>query len=151
MDEQTFIAVKPDGVQRGLIGTIISRFERRGYKLVAIKFIKACRELLEQHYRSLREKPFFDSLITYMTSGPICAMVWEGKQVVRIGRVILGETDPLASALGTIRGDFAIDIGRNICHGSDSVSSAQREIQLWFDEKELLTWESHNYSWIYES
>ncbi|KTW28084.1 hypothetical protein T552_01945 [Pneumocystis carinii B80] len=140
-----------DGVQRGLIGLIISRFEKRGYKLVAVKFIKASRELLEEHYSDLRKKPFFDSLITYMSSGPICAMVWEGKQVVRIGRAILGETDPLASAPGTIRGDFAIDIGRNVCHGSDSVSSAKREIQLWFDEKELLTWENHNYSWIYES
>merc|ERR1712213_155310 len=114
MAERTFIAVKPDGVQRGLVGEIMSRFERRGYKLVAGKLMWASKELLENHYADLKGKPFFPGLIQYMNSGPVFAMVWEGKEVVKMGRKMLGETNPLASAPGTIRGDFCIDVGRNI-------------------------------------
>ncbi|KAA8894675.1 nucleoside diphosphate kinase [Sphaerosporella brunnea] len=148
--EQTFIAIKPDGVQRGLIGPIISRFEQRGFKLVAIKLTAPGREHLEKHYSDLAGKPFFPGLIEYMNSGPICAMVWEGRDVVKTGRVLLGATNPLASAPGTIRGDYAIDVGRNVCHGSDSVESAQKEIALWFSEGERVSWTQAIHNWVYE-
>ncbi|KAA8910549.1 nucleoside diphosphate kinase [Sphaerosporella brunnea] len=148
--EQTFIAIKPDGVQRGLIGPIISRFEQRGFKLVAIKLTAPGKEHLENHYSDLAGKPFFPGLIEYMNSGPICAMVWEGRDVVKTGRVLLGATNPLASAPGTIRGDYAIDVGRNVCHGSDSVESAQKEIALWFNEGERVSWTQAIHNWVYE-
>eukprot|EP00331_Platyophrya_macrostoma_P015917 CAMPEP_0176475106 /NCGR_PEP_ID=MMETSP0127-20121128/43416_1 /TAXON_ID=938130 /ORGANISM="Platyophrya macrostoma, Strain WH" /LENGTH=145 /DNA_ID=CAMNT_0017870653 /DNA_START=57 /DNA_END=494 /DNA_ORIENTATION=+ len=142
--------VKPDGVQRGLVGEILSRFEKRGYKLCALKFTTPTKELLEEHYADLKEKPFFKGLIEYMLSGPVVAIVWEGTGVVATGRKILGETNPLASAPGTIRGDFAIDVGRNVCHGSDSVETAQREIKLWFKDEEVQSWDVTNKVWVYE-
>ncbi|KAI1429589.1 nucleoside diphosphate kinase [Xylaria sp. FL1777] len=148
--EKTFIAIKPDGVQRGLIGPIISRFENRGYKLVAIKLVTPGKAHLEQHYADLKDKPFFAGLVEYMNSGPICAMVWEGRDAVKTGRTLLGATNPLASLPGTIRGDFAIDVGRNVCHGSDSVESAEKEIALWFKDGEVQNWKSAQASWIYE-
>ncbi|TVY59552.1 Nucleoside diphosphate kinase [Lachnellula suecica] len=149
-NEQTFIAIKPDGVQRGLIGPIITRFESRGYKLAAIKLMTASQEHLEKHYEDLSEKPFFPGLIKYMGSGPICAMVWEGRDAVKTGRAILGSTNPLASQPGTIRGDYAIDVGRNVCHGSDSVENAKKEIALWFKEGEVQSWKSAQHDWVYE-
>jgi nucleoside-diphosphate kinase len=148
--ERTYIMIKPDGVQRGIVGNIISRFETKGYKLVAMKTKQASKELLEKHYKDLVEKPFFPGLRDYMMSGPVCCMVWEGKEAVSTGRKMLGATNPLASEPGTIRGDFCIEVGRNICHGSDSVENAQKEIALWFEESELLDWESHSKDWIYE-
>ncbi|KAH8434593.1 nucleoside-diphosphate kinase [Aspergillus melleus] len=148
--EQTFIAIKPDGVQRGLVGPILSRFENRGFKLVALKLTSPSKEHLEQHYADLSSKPFFPGLVSYMLSGPIVAMVWEGKDVVKTGRTILGATNPLASAPGTIRGDYAIDVGRNVCHGSDSVESAQKEIALWFKKEELQSYKQSQFDWIYE-
>ncbi|EEH05396.1 nucleoside diphosphate kinase [Histoplasma capsulatum var. duboisii H88] len=148
--EQTFIAIKPDGVQRGLVGPIISRFESRGYKLAAIKLVTPSKEHLEKHYEDLSSKPFFKGLVTYMLSGPICAMVWEGRDAVKTGRAILGATNPLASAPGTIRGDFAIDVGRNVCHGSDSVENAKKEIALWFKPEELVQYQQSQANWIYE-
>ncbi|CAM1508057.1 Fc.00g049050.m01.CDS01 [Cosmosporella sp. VM-42] len=148
--EQTFIAIKPDGVQRGLIGPIISRFENRGFKLAAIKLTTPGKEHLEAHYADLKDKPFFAGLVEYMNSGPICAMVWEGRDAVKTGRTILGATNPLASAPGTIRGDFAIDVGRNVCHGSDSVENAKKEISLWFKEGEVVSYKSSQFDWIYE-
>ncbi|KAE8355785.1 nucleoside diphosphate kinase [Aspergillus coremiiformis] len=148
--EQTFIAIKPDGVQRGLVGPIISRFESRGFKLAALKLCSPSKEHLEQHYGDLKEKPFFPGLVSYMLSGPIVAMVWEGREVVKTGRTILGATNPLASAPGTIRGDYAIDVGRNVCHGSDSVENAQKEIALWFKPEELQKWKHSQFDWIYE-
>ncbi|KAI8947054.1 nucleoside diphosphate kinase [Xylaria longipes] len=148
--EQTFIAIKPDGVQRGLVGPIIGRFESRGYKLAAIKLVTPGKAHLEQHYADLKDKPFFAGLVEYMNSGPICAMVWEGRDAVKTGRTLLGATNPLASAPGTIRGDFAIDVGRNVCHGSDSVENAKKEIALWFKEGEVVSWQSAQASWIYE-
>ncbi|KAI7779262.1 nucleoside diphosphate kinase [Diaporthe eres] len=148
--EQTFIAIKPDGVQRGLIGPIIQRFEQRGYKLVAIKLVTPGKEHLEAHYADLKEKPFFPGLLSYMLSGPIAAMVWEGRDAVKTGRVLLGATNPLASAPGTIRGDFSIDVGRNVCHGSDSVENAKKEIALWFKEGEVVSYKSAQHDWIYE-
>lgn len=148
--ERTFIAIKPDGVQRGLISSILSRFENRGYKLVAIKLCQPTEALLRNHYDDLQEKPFFPSLLSYMLSGPVLATVWEGKDVVKQGRAILGATNPLQSAPGTIRADFAIDMGRNVCHGSDSVESANKEIGLWFKKEELVEYKPALMSWIYE-
>merc|ERR1711907_818815 len=148
--ERTFIAIKPDGVQRGLVSDIIGRFEKRGYKLVALKLCMPGKAHLEEHYSDLSSKPFFAGLVEYMNSGPICCMVWEGKDAVKQGRAMLGETNPLASKPGTIRGDFCVDLGRNICHGSDAVESANHEIALWFNESELNSWESHSKNWIYE-
>ncbi|KAG0241110.1 nucleoside diphosphate kinase [Mortierella sp. GBA43] len=124
--------VKPDGVERGLVGEIIKRFENKGFQLLALELKKPSEEHLKEHYADLSTKPFFGGLIKYMTSGPVVAMVWQGKGVVKAGRVLLGETNPLASLPGTIRGDFALDVGRNICHGSDSVDNAEKEIKLWF-------------------
>merc|ERR1712241_250783 len=142
--ERTFIAIKPDGVQRGLVGKIIKRFEQRGFKLVAMKLCMPGKEHLEKHYSDLSSKPFFAGLVTYMNSGPIFAMVWEGKDVVRMGRKMLGATNPLDSEPGTIRGDFCIEVGRNVCHGSDAVESAQKEIDLWFKKEELNEYTAHN-------
>merc|ERR1712097_61342 len=148
--ERTFIAIKPDGVQRGLVGEIIKRFEQRGYKLVAMKLCRPGKEHLEKHYDDLKSKGFFAGLIEYMNSGPICAMVWEGKNAVKMGRMMLGETNPQASLPGSIRGDFSIEVGRNICHGSDAVESANHEIALWFKPEELISWDSCSAAWTYE-
>lgn len=148
--ERTYIMVKPDGVQRGLVGKIIERFEARGYHLVALKLANPSKELLEEHYKDLSAKPFFAGLITYMLSGPVVCMVWEGLEAVKTGRLMLGATNPLASQPGTIRGDFCIQTGRNICHGSDSVDSANREIALWFKKEELQEWKASQHDWIYE-
>merc|ERR1712226_1838190 len=148
--ERTFIAVKPDGVQRGLTGEIIKRFEAKGFKLAAMKFMQASEDHLKKHYADLSDKPFFAGLVKYMASGPVLAMVWEGLNVVATGRVMLGETNPKDSKPGTIRGDFCIQIGRNICHGSDAVDSAQKEIALWFKGEELVSWKPAAVDWIYE-
>jgi nucleoside-diphosphate kinase len=147
--EQTYIMIKPDGVQRGLVGSIISRFETRGFKLVALRLATPTTELLEAHYADLKEKKFFPGLIKYMSSGPVCCMIWEGLDAVKTGRKMLGETRPLDSAPGTIRGDYCLDVGRNICHGSDSVDSATAEIKLWFGE-DVNEWYHHSSTWIYE-
>ncbi|ESN99699.1 hypothetical protein HELRODRAFT_185803 [Helobdella robusta] len=149
-DERTFIMVKPDGVHRGLVGEIIKRFEQKGFKLVALKFVHASEDHLKKHYEALSSKPFFGGLVKYMSSGPLVPMVWEGKNVVKTGRIILGETNPFDSKPGTIRGDFGIEVGRNICHGSDSVESAKIEVALWFHDAELLNWTPVATPWIYE-
>merc|ERR1712183_759754 len=148
--ERTFIMIKPDGVARNLVAKIIERFEQRGYKLVAMKFMQASTDLLNQHYADLSSKPFFPSLVKHIASGPVVPMVWEGKDVVRQGRVLLGETDPLKSKPGSIRGDFSIDMGRNIIHGSDSVESALNEIGLWFSAEELVEWAHPLHAATYE-
>merc|ERR1712236_193252 len=148
--ERTFIMLKPDAVQRGLVGEIIKRFEQKGFKLVAMKMMHASEELLKEHYADLSSKAFFPGLVKYMNSGPVVPMVWEGLNVVKTGRVMLGETNPAASAPGTIRGDFCIQVGRNICHGSDGVESAKKEISLWFKEEELVKWDPVSLSWVYE-
>nr|AAF60971.1 nuclease diphosphate kinase B [Danio rerio] len=148
--ERTFIAAKPDGVQRGLMGEIIKRFEQKGFRLVAMKFLQASEDLLKQHYIDLKDRPFYPGLVKYMSSGPVLAMVWEGLNVVKTGRVMLGETNPADSKPGTIRGDFCIEVGRNIIHGSDSVDSANTEISLWFKPEELVSFKSCAQQWIYE-
>jgi nucleoside-diphosphate kinase len=132
--ERTFIAIKPDGVQRGLVGDIICRFEKRGYKLVGLKMEIPTKEKAAEHYQDLSSKGFFAGLVDFFSSGPIVCMCWEGLDVVRQGRQMLGETQPLNSLPGSIRGDFSIDLGRNICHGSDSVEASTRELAMWFPE-----------------
>mgnify|MGYP001492025357 FL=1 len=148
--ERTFIMLKPDAVQRGLVGEIIKRFEQKGFKLVAMKMMHASVEHLEEHYADLKGKGFFPGLIKYMNSGPVVPMVWQGLNVVKTGRVMLGETNPTTSAPGTIRGDFSIQVGRNMCHGSDDIESANKEIALWFKDEELIKWDPVTMGWVYE-
>merc|ERR1711970_497044 len=126
--ERTFIAVKPDGVQRGLIGEIIKRFEQKGFKMCGMKFMQASEDHMKKHYEDLADKPFYPGLCKYMSRGPVCAMRWEGTNVVKTARKMMGETKPFDSNPGTIRGDLCIEIGRNIIHGSDSVESANKEL-----------------------
>jgi nucleoside-diphosphate kinase len=148
--ERTFLAIKPDGVQRGLIGEIIGRFETKGFKLVGLKFLQPSKELAEQHYDVHRERPFFPSLVEFITSGPVVAMVWEGEGVIASARKLIGATNPLTSEPGTIRGDFGVSIGRNIIHGSDAPETAQKEISLWFSDAELVDWQPVSTPWLYE-
>ena len=148
--ERTFIMIKPDGVQRGLVGPIISRFETKGFKLVGMKLTAPGKEMFEKHYSDLSSKSFFAGLVAYAASGPVVAMVWEGHNVVATGRKMLGATRPDDSAPGTIRGDFCIDVGRNVIHGSDSVDSANKEIELWFGKDHLTNWSHHSNTWVYE-
>ncbi|GMP23842.1 hypothetical protein CsSME_00001301 [Camellia sinensis var. sinensis] len=147
--EQTFIMIKPDGVQRGLVGEIICRFEKKGFLLKGLKLMNVERAFAEKHYEDLSAKPFFNGLVEYIVSGSVVAMVWEGKDVVATGRKIIGATNPSESAPGTIRGDFAVEIGRNVIHGSDSVESARKEIALWFPDG-TVNWQSSLHPWIYE-
>ncbi|MFT4891766.1 MAG: nucleoside-diphosphate kinase [Halobacteriales archaeon] len=150
--ERTFVMVKPDGVQRGLIGEIISRLEDRGLKLVGAKFMRIDRDLAEQHYGEHEDKPFFEDLVSFITSGPVMAMVWEGQDAVSQVRTMMGETDPAESDPGTIRGDLGLDLGRNVIHGSDDEDPGanEREIELFFDEDELLDWDRIDETWLYE-
>ncbi|KAK7399109.1 hypothetical protein VNO78_10284 [Psophocarpus tetragonolobus] len=147
--ERTFIAIKPDGVQRGLISEIISRFERKGYKLVGIKVVIPSKEFAQQHYHDLKERPFFNGLCDFLSSGPVIAMVWEGQGVISYGRKLIGATDPQKSEPGTIRGDLAVVVGRNIIHGSDGPETAKEEIKLWFKPEELVSFTSSAEKWIY--
>jgi nucleoside-diphosphate kinase len=148
--ERTLILVKPDGVQRGLIGEIIARFERRGLRLVAMKLMQMSEALAARHYAEHEGKAFYPSLIEYITSGPVVAMVWEGANVIALARDMMGVTRPNEAAPGTIRGDYAQETGRNIVHGSDGEESAAREIGLFFAEGELLDWQRSVDPWIYE-
>ncbi len=148
--ERTFVMVKPDGVQRGLVGEIIKRFEQKGLKRVGLKMLRISKELASRHYGEHRDKPFFDGLIKYITSSPVVAMILEGKDCISLVRGMMGATDPKKAAPGTIRETFGIDIGRNVIHGSDSESSAAREISLFFDDQELMCYELSVASWIYE-
>jgi nucleoside-diphosphate kinase len=148
--ERTFLAIKPDGVQRKLIGEIIRRFEAKGFTLVGLKLMSVSRDLAETHYGVHRERPFFPGLVNFITSGPVVAMVWEGKGVIASARKIIGATNPLNSEPGTLRGDFGVDVGRNIIHGSDAPETAEQEIKLWFKTEELVSWEPAAIAWIYE-
>jgi nucleoside-diphosphate kinase len=150
--ERTFVMVKPDGVQRGLIGEIVSRFEDRGLKLVGGKFMQISQDLAEEHYGEHSDKPFFDGLVEFITSGPVFAMVWEGGDATRQVRAMVGETDPAESPAGTIRGDLGLDLGRNVIHASDheDPGSNEREIDLFFDEDELVDYERATDGWLYE-
>ena len=149
--ERTFVMAKPDAVQRGLIGEMVSRFEDRGLKLVGAKFVRIDRDLAEDHYGEHEGKPFFSDLVGFITSGPVMAMVWEGQDAVAQVRTMMGETDPAESAPGTIRGDYGLDLGRNVVHGSDTEEgSAEREIDLFFDDDELVDYERADEAWLYE-
>ena len=132
--ERTFVAIKPDAVQRGLIGEVISRLEKKGFTLIAMKFMQVSNELAEKHYGEHKGKPFFNGLVKFITSGPIVVMVWEGEDIINSVRKMMGKTNPLEAEVGTIRGDFGTDIGHNVVHGSDSKASAEREINLFFKE-----------------
>lgn len=148
--ERTFIMIKPDGVQRGLTGEIIKRLEQKGFNVIAMKMMNVSQELAEKHYDVHRDKPFFGNLVEFITSAPVVAMVWEGEGIVASARKLIGETNPLNAEPGTIRGDYGISIGRNLIHASDAVETAQREISLWFEEGELISWEGALQNWIYE-
>lgn len=148
--ERTFIAIKPDGVQRGLSGEIIRRFETKGFTLVGLKFLQASRELAEQHYAVHKERPFFPGLVDFITSGPVVAMVWEGDGVIAAARKLIGATNPLDAEPGTIRGDLGANIGRNIIHGSDAPETAEYEIGLWFKPEELVSWTPTIMPWVHE-
>ncbi|KAB0795915.1 hypothetical protein PPYR_09976 [Photinus pyralis] len=148
--ERSFIMVKPDGVQRGLVGEIIKRFEHKGFKLVAMKFMVGSDDLFKQHYAALSSQAFFPGLIKFSSSGPVVAMVWEGVHAVAIARAMVGQTDPAASAAGSIRGDLCIHVGRNVIHASDSLESAKKEVSLWFTDKEIVSWASATESYVHE-
>ncbi|GMB07871.1 nucleoside diphosphate kinase [Thermolongibacillus altinsuensis] len=147
--ERTFLMVKPDGVQRGVIGEIVARFERKGFQLVGAKLMQVSRELAEKHYAEHKERPFFGELVDFITSGPVFAMVWEGDNVIAVARQMMGKTNPQEALPGTIRGDFGLTVGKNIIHGSDSKESAEREIQLFFKEEELVSYSKLMNEWIY--
>lgn len=148
--QRTFVMIKPDGVQRGLVGEVIRRLEAKGLKLVALKLVRVDEELARRHYAAHVDKPFFPSLLRYITSGPVVASVWEGPDAVEVVRTLLGATHAGKAAPGTIRGDLAIDIGRNLVHGSDSPESAQAEIALWFRPEELVDYTRAVDAWLYE-
>jgi nucleoside-diphosphate kinase len=150
LKERTFVLIKPDAVQRGLIGEIISRFERRGIKIVAMKMISVSRELAEKHYGIHKGKPFFDPTVKYITSSPVIALILEGNNVIEMVRTMMGKTDPQKAALGTIRGDYGQFIGRNIIHGSDSKDTAKFEINLWFGNEEISNYCRIDENWMIE-
>ncbi|WP_436853902.1 nucleoside-diphosphate kinase [Staphylococcus caeli] len=148
--ERTFLMIKPDAVQRNLVGEIISRIERKGLKLVGGKFMTVPQSLAEAHYTEHTDKPFYKHLISFITSAPVFAMVVEGEDAVHVSRHIIGKTNPSEATPGTIRGDFGLTVGRNIIHGSDSVASAEKEINLWFKPEELSDYTESREAWLYE-
>lgn len=148
--ERTYLMVKPDGVQRGLCGEIVTRFEKKGLKLVAMKLMVIPKATAEKHYGEHKGKKFYDSLISYITSGPVLAMVWEGENAVSVCRTMMGKTNPQESAPGTIRGDYGMQTGMNLIHGSDSPESAEREIGIFFKTEELVSYERSADRWTYE-
>ncbi|WP_042223590.1 nucleoside-diphosphate kinase [Oceanobacillus manasiensis] len=147
--EKTFLMVKPDGVQRNLIGEILNRFEKKGFKLVGAKLMLVTEDLAKSHYAEHKERPFFGELVEFITSGPVFAMVWEGEKVIPTARELMGKTNPLEASPGTIRGDFGMSVGKNIIHGSDSPESAEREVALFFNESEIISFDKQDSAWIY--
>lgn len=148
--ERTFLMIKPDGVQRNIVGEIITRLEKKGLKLVGGKFMTVSKELAETHYGEHADKPFYEGLVSFITSAPVFAMVVEGENVVEVTRNMIGKTNPTEAAPGTIRGDLGLTVVRNVIHGSDSVESAKREISLWFEPNELSVYTANNEEWLYE-
>jgi nucleoside-diphosphate kinase len=146
--EKTFLMIKPDGVQRGLIGEIVSRFEKKGYQLVAAKLLSVSKELAETHYAEHKGKPFFEELTSFITSSPVFAMVWQGDGVIAGARAMMGSTHPAQSAPGTIRGDYGMHLSLNVIHGSDGPESAEREINIFFSQTELIGYERALNQWI---
>ena len=148
--ERSLVLVKPDGVQRGLIGEVIGRLEHRGLRLVAAKFIQVSQELAETHYAIHKGKPFYDGLIEYITSAPVMAMAWDGPNAVAAIRQTMGATRPTEAAPGSIRHDFALEVSRNLTHASDSVENGEKEVALWFNSIELVDWKRDSDRWIFE-
>ena len=148
--ERTLVLIKPDGVQRGLIGEIIARLERRGLRLVGAKFMQVSQQLAETHYAIHKGKPFYDGLIAYITSAPVMAMSWEGPNAIAAVRQTMGATKPTEAAPGSVRHDFGLEVGRNLTHASDSVENGQAEVSLWFTEQELVAWGRALDPWIFE-
>jgi nucleoside-diphosphate kinase len=148
--EKTLVLVKPDAVQRGLIGEVISRLERRGLRLIAAKFVQVSQSLAEKHYAIHKGKPFYEGLIRYITSAPVMAMVWEGPKAIAAVRQTMGATRPVEAAPGTLRHDFALEVGRNLTHASDSVENGEAEVVLWFKPEELVSWDRATDRWIFE-
>ncbi len=148
--ERTLVLVKPDGVQRGLIGEVMSRLEHRGLRLVAGKFMQVSKELAETHYAIHKGKPFYEGLISYITSAPVMAMVWEGPSAVAAVRQTMGATRPTEAAPGTLRHDFALEVGRNLTHASDEPANAEKEVALWFKKEELVDWKRAVDQWVFE-
>ncbi|RPH91478.1 MAG: nucleoside-diphosphate kinase [Chroococcales cyanobacterium metabat2.561] len=148
--ERTFLMIKPDGVQRNLVGEIIQRFEAKGFTLVGLKMMQVSGELAEKHYAVHKERPFFRSLVDFITSSPVVAMVWQGEGVIASARKIIGATNPLNAEPGTIRGDFGISVGRNLIHGSDGPDTAKDEVSLWFSDAELANWTPAITPWVVE-
>ncbi len=148
--ERTLIIVKPDAVQRSLAGEIISRFEARGLRIIGMKFMLISRELAQKHYAIHRERPFFDKLVDYITSAPVVVIALDGANAVQAARKTIGATNPTEANAGTIRGDFGMEIGRNLVHGSDSPENGEIEVANFFDESELVNWERVTDPWIYE-
>jgi len=148
--ERTLILIKPDGVQRGLIGEIIGRFERRGLRLAGMKFMQVPMELAAKHYAEHEGKGFYAGLISYIQSGPVVAMVWEGPNAVALARQLMGKTKPIEAEVGTIRADLAVDVGRNLVHGSDKPETGEREVALWFKPEELTSWSRDIDRWAFE-
>ncbi len=148
--ERTLVLIKPDGVQRGLIGEIIARLERRGLRLLGAKFLQVNPELAETHYAIHQGKPFYDGLIAYITSAPVMAMVWEGPNAITAVRQTMGATRPTEAAPGSVRHDFALEVGRNLTHASDSVENGQAEVSLWFTDQELVPWKRAIDPWVFE-
>ncbi len=146
--EKTFLMVKPDGVQRNLVGDILIKFEKKGFKLIAAKLMVIDRDLAKKHYDEHKDRPFFGELVDFITSGPVFAMVWEGYNVVKVARNMMGTTNPSEALQGTIRGDYGISLGMNIIHGSDSLDNADREINLFFNESELIEYKKDLNIWI---
>jgi nucleoside-diphosphate kinase len=149
-NERTFVMIKPDGVQRGFIGEIINRFEKKGLKLIALKLVSVSKELAEKHYGVHKGKPFFKPTVKYITSSPVVAMILEGNNAISLARNIMGKTDPKDAAMGTIRGDYGQFIGRNIVHGSDGPDTAEFEINLWFKPEEIANYSRIDEVWLTE-
>lgn len=147
--EKSFIMVKPDGVQRNLVGNIVHRFEQKGFKLAGAKLMQVSEDLAKEHYGEHKERPFFGELVDFITSGPVFAMVWEGENVIKTARKMMGETNPAEANPGTIRGDYGITVGKNVIHGSDSPESAEREIGLFFNTSEVASYSKQDSDWIY--
>ena len=148
--ERSLVLVKPDGVQRGLIGEVISRLERRGLRLTAAKFMTVSQELAETHYAVHKGKPFYEGLIRYIISAPVMAMVWEGPNAIAAVRQTMGSTRPIEAAPGSIRQDFALEVGRNLTHASDSIENGKQEVDLWFKAEEIVDWQRDMDRWIFE-
>jgi len=148
--ERSLVLVKPDGVQRGLIGEVIARLEHRGLRLVAAKFMAVSQELAETHYGIHKGKPFYDGLIAYITSAPVMAMVWEGPNAIAAIRQTMGATRPTEAAPGSLRHDFALEVGRNLTHASDTVENGAKEVALWFTSDELVDWTRAIDTWVFE-